>query len=327
MAISHQGSRDIRIGVVIPCYRVTKHILDVIASIPATADKIYIVDDACPDKTGEYVAAHCRDPRLHVLYHPQNQGVGGAVITGWQQALADGCDIVAKIDGDGQMDGRLLPRFVLPIIHGHADYTKGNRFYRPESLHKMPAGRLIGNALLSFVSKISSGYWHVFDPLNGYTCVSAAVLRLLPLDKISRRYFFESDMLFRLNTLQALVVDIPMQSVYADERSHLFFSRNALPFAGGYLKNFFKRIAYNYFLRDFSLASLELVFGLFFFLFGLCFGGYYWRLSIVTGEPATAGTVMVAALPLIVGFQLLMSFLNYDMSARPTRAITPLIQS
>src|SRR5690606_32001950 len=150
------------------------------------------------------------DPRVRVIRHASNLGVGGAVITGYQAAIADGMDILVKLDGDGQMDASLIPDFIEPIINGEADYTKGNRFFDLEELRSMPRIRLIGNAVLSFMTKFSSGYWNLFDPTNGFTALHADVARYLPLSKISKRYFFESDMLFRLNTLRAVVHDIPM---------------------------------------------------------------------------------------------------------------------
>jgi glycosyltransferase involved in cell wall biosynthesis len=323
METPHNASQ---FAVVIPCYRVKEHILGVIAGIPEFVNRIYIVDDACPEHTGDHVQEKAKDPRVQILRHVQNQGVGGAMITGYRQALADGCDVIAKLDGDGQMDGKLLAQFMLPVNQGQADYTKGNRFYLIESLRGMPAGRIAGNAVLSFVTKLSSGYWHVFDPTNGYTCISRTALALLPLDKISKGYFFESDMLFRLNSLRAVILDIPMQAAYHGEESNLSFMRNAGSFMKGHLANFAKRIVYNYFLRNFSLASVELLMGSALLLFGTVFGLYHWSESIATGHVATTGTVMVAVLPIIIGFQLLMSFLNYDVANQPTKPITPLLK-
>src|SRR5262249_25404382 len=150
-----------KIGVVIPCFRVRAHILDVLARIGRSVSAVYVVDDACPEKTGDLVESTVRDPRVRVLRHEANQGVGGAVMTGYREALAQGMDIVVKIDGDGQMDPALLPRFTRPIIEGSADYTKGNRFFDVASMKPMPPIRLIGNAALSFMSKLSSGYWDI----------------------------------------------------------------------------------------------------------------------------------------------------------------------
>lgn len=311
-----------RVGVVIPCYKVKASILEVIRAIPASVERIIVVDDACPERTGAHVQEHANDPRVQVLFNPQNLGVGGAVMHGYAHGLAEGLDILVKVDGDGQMPGALIPRFVAPIAQGQADYTKGNRFFNPGTLHRMPASRLFANAILSFVTKLSSGYWTIFDPTNGFTAISAPVLKQLPLEKISRRYFFESDMLFRLNTLQAVVLDIPMQAIYGEERSNLRFSENIMPFICGHIRNTLKRVFYNYYLRNFSVASLELALGALLLPFGVVYGLCHWLHSYHTLQPATAGTVMVAALSIVVGMQLLLSFINYDINATPRHPIS-----
>ena len=242
-----------------------------------------------------------------MLRHVENQGVGGAVVTGYRAALAANADIVVKIDGDGQMDPASIPDFLAPIRSGTADYAKGNRFYNPESLAQMPAIRLVGNAGLSFMCKLSSGYWHVFDPTNGYTAMSSFALRLLPLQKIEKRYFFESDMLFRLGTIRAVVCDVPMDSHYENTgTSSLSIRRTVLPFLFGHMRNFAKRIVYSYFVRDFNVASIMMLLGVPLFLFGTTFGIVRWYISGSSHMPATAGTVMIAALPIIIGLQMIL---------------------
>jgi dolichol-phosphate mannosyltransferase len=309
------------VAVVIPCYRVTRHILGVIAAVPPQVSLIVCVDDACPDNSGRHIEDGNHDPRVVVLRHETNQGVGGATITGCRAALARGARIIVKVDGDGQMDPRLIPAFVTPIADGLADYTKGNRFYRPENLAGMPWKRVAGNAALSFLSKLSSGYWNIFDPTNGYTAIHAEVLGLVPLDKLSERYFFESDMLFRLSTVRAVVLDIPMEAVYGTERSNLVINKILLLFLVGHMRNFIKRIAYSYFLRDFQIASIEWLLAPLLLGFGLVFGLEKWFTSIASGETASAGTVMLSALPIIVGLQLLLSAINFDVQSVPRRAI------
>lgn len=306
-----------KVAVVMPCYRVGTAVLEVIAAIGPQAGAVYVVDDACPEGTGDMVEARCTDPRVRVLRHTRNTGVGGAVITGYRQALADGWTVVAKIDGDGQMDPRHLPQFVKPLLEGKADYTKGNRFFRIESVQGMPLARLVGNAVLSFMAKASSGYWRNFDPTNGYTAIHAGVLRTLPLDKIAHDYFFETDMLFRLNTMGAVVRDVPMDSVYAGERSSMHIPRIIPRFLGRHAVNFAKRIVYNYFLRDFQLASLALLLGVPLLLFGVGYGLGAWIAAAAEDRVATAGTVMLAALPTLTGMQLLLLFASHDISAQP----------
>jgi dolichol-phosphate mannosyltransferase len=302
-----------KIAVVIPSYRVRDHILAVIGKIGPEVSCIYVVDDACPEHSGRFVEDNVRDPRLRVLYNERNAGVGGATLAGMKQAAADGAEVIVKIDGDGQMDPALIPSFVAIIAAGEADYAKGNRFFEPEGLVGMPLGRMIGNAGLSFLAKMSTGYWHTFDPTNGFFAIHASLIDLLPLDKIAKRYFFESDLLFRLNVMTARVVDIPMLAHYDNEVSSMQPHREIPRFAFAHMRNFGKRILYNYFVRSFSLASLELVLGLVLLLFGVIYGVAHWGFR----SPATAGTVMIAALPIIVGAQLLLAFLNYDIQSVP----------
>jgi glycosyltransferase involved in cell wall biosynthesis len=311
------------IGVVIPSYKVTQHILGVIDGIGPECSRIYVVDDCCPDSTGEFVRRNCTDPRVVVLQNPFNLGVGGAVITGYRAAIADGVDVIVKVDGDGQMNAELIPEFVRPILEGEADYTKGNRFFDLEEIHAMPKIRLFGNAALSFLTKLSSGYWDLFDPTNGYTAIHGDVARRLPFQKISQRYFFETDMLFRLNTLRAVIVDVPMDAKYGTEVSNLKISKIFGEFLFKHIRNFGKRIFYNYYLRDMSLASIELPLGILMMTSGILFGGYKWITSFEKGVATPAGTVMLAAISLLMGLQFILAFIAYDISSVPRRAIHP----
>lgn len=310
-------------AVVIPCWREKAHILGVLERIPPVVQQVFVIDDACPDGTGAFVEAECPDPRVTVLVHEQNKGVGGATVTGYRAALETDAEIIVRMDGDGQMDGRLIERLLAPIRDGHADYAKGNRFYEPASLASMPRIRLAGNAGLSFMAKFSSGYWHLFDPNNGFTAVHAEVLRILPLHLLAERWFFESDMLFRLGTVRAAVIDVPIPAVYGAETSHLSVWRAIPRFAWKHTVNSCKRFFYNYWLRDFSVASLQLVIGVAAAGFGLVFGSVNWGWSLAVGGVATAGTVMVAGLPAIVGIQLILAFLNYDVLSVPKLPLHP----
>lgn len=311
------------IAVVIPCYKVKRHVLDVISGIGPEVWRIYAVDDCCPEESGEFIKINCRDRRVVVLKNSENKGVGGAVIRGYTEAIKDGASIIVKIDGDGQMDPSLISYLTAPILAGEADYTKGNRFYYLEEIRSMPKVRLFGNAVLSFMTKLSSGYWNLFDPTNGFTAIHTYVAKNLPLTKISNRYFFETDILFRLNTIRAVVVDIPMHAKYGDEESNLKISLIIGEFLIKHCRNLIKRIFYNYYLRDMSIASIELPVGITMFLFGVIFGCYKWFSSIVGIQAATAGTVMLSALPSIFGFQLLLAFLQYDIVSIPNKPIHP----
>lgn len=317
MSQSGEKLKLLKVAVVVPCYRVADQVLRVLDAMPARVDRIFCVDDACPQKTGDKIEKECKDTRVTVLRHDANQGVGGAMVTGYKAALEAGMDIVVKVDGDGQMDPSIMPRFLAVLETGDADYCKGNRFYRVATLTGMPKGRIAGNTILSFLTKLSSGYWQVFDPTNGYTAIHAAALRLLPLEMIDRGYFFESDMLFRLNTIRAVVCDVPMTAVYRDETSRLKVHRVVAPFLIKHIRNFGKRLIYNYYIRDFNLASLEWPLGILLFGFGVIFGLSKWIATAMSGEVATAGTVMLAALPVLVGTQMLLSAFNFDIQNVP----------
>jgi glycosyltransferase involved in cell wall biosynthesis len=312
-----------RIAVVIPCYRVRDRILDVIGDIGPEVSRIYVVDDGCPEGTGAHVESACHDPRVTVLRHDRNQGVGAAVMTGYRAAIDGGADVIVKMDGDGQMAGADLPALVAPILDAEADYTKGNRFLELARLPAMPRVRITGNAVLSFLTKFSSGYWDIFDPTNGYTAVHAQVAARLPFDQIAPRYFFESDMLFRLGQLRAVVRDVPMPARYGGERSGLRLPGTIAGFSARHAANTARRLFYSYFLRDFSAASIELLLGAALLAFGVIFGAVNWVQSVAQGVGAYTGTIMLAALCVILGVQFLLAFLHFDVGRVPRDPIHP----
>jgi glycosyltransferase involved in cell wall biosynthesis len=280
---------------------------------------IFVVDDACPYGSGKLVQEKVSDSRVKVIFHEENLGVGGAMITGYKAALETDANIIVKLDGDGQMDPALIGELIAPIINGRADYTKGDRLDSLTGLWQMPSIRLIGNAGLSLLTKISTGYWNITDPTNGYTAIHKDVLKVLPLGMLSKRFFFESDMLFRLSLYRAVVWDVPMQARYGTEKSNLSIIKTLWEFPWNHFKNFHKRLFYNYYLRDVSAASIELPLGFVLWWFGLIFGIASYNQSMDTGVAATTGTVMISVVPLILGFQLLLAFVSHDVSAVPTR--------
>ena len=309
------------IAVVIPCFKVTKHILDVISKIGPEVWRIYVVDDCCPEQSGDFVKKYCKDKRVKILKNEVNKGVGGAVMHGYAESIKDGATLIVKVDGDGQMDPALIKKFALPIIEGRADYTKGNRFYDLSEINNMPGIRIFGNSILSFMSKISTGYWTIFDPTNGYTAIHAKIAEHLPFEKISNRYFFETDMLFRLNILRAKIIDIPMNAVYHDEESNLKISKILGEFLLKHLMNFLKRIFYNYYLRNLNIASFELMIGIVLLIFGSVYGTYHWIISHKLNSITPAGTVMLSAMPIILGLQFLLNFISFDISSQPNEII------
>lgn len=308
-----------KIAVVIPAYKVSNHILEVVAEIGQNIDLIYVVDDACPEQSGKLVSTKVKDKRVKVLTHKVNQGVGGAVLTGYKAALEDGAEVIVKVDGDGQMDPALIDDLVQPILSGKADYTKGNRFDSITGLRQMPGIRIFGNGALSLMTKISTGYWNVTDPTNGFTAIHRDVLKNITFGMLSKRFFFESDLLFRLSLAKAVVWDVPMESRYGTEKSNLKISRALFEFTFKHGINFHKRLFYNYYLRDMSAASIELPVGILLSWFGLIFGIVKYAESLQTGQAATAGTVMLSAVPLILGIQLVLAFISHDIASVPKR--------
>lgn len=321
MHVSKHHPRPV-VAVVIPCYRARSHILSVLSKIGPEVSNIVVVDDACPEQTGKFVEQTVNDVRITVTYLETNQGVGGAVLAGYRQAIALGATILVKIDGDDQMDPSAIPQFVEPIIDGRADYTKGNRFFDLESLKEMPFIRVVGNAGLSFITKLSSGYWKIMDPTNGYTAIDARLAAILPHDKIASRYFFESDILFRLNTFQAVVEDIPMDAFYGDEKSNLSIRKVLCQFPFQHAIRFLKRIFYTYLLRDFNAASVQLIVGSLLTASGTIFGLSRWIHYASIGGSAPTGTVLLATIQIIVGIQCLLAWITHDLNSNPQNPVS-----
>jgi dolichol-phosphate mannosyltransferase len=307
-----------KIAVVVPAYRVREHLKDVLTGIPQNIDHIIVVDDDCPELSGKE-AEKVNDARILVLYNKINLGVGGSVIVGYKKALEFDCDIIIKIDGDGQMDPSYIPALIPPLLSDEADYTKGNRFMDFKALKKMPGLRLLGNSVLSFLLKIASGYWNIIDPTNGYTAIHRRVLEKLNLDRISKRYFFESDMLINLNIMKAVVHDVAIPARYGNEKSSLNIARILFQFPPKLLKGLVKRIFFKYFVYDFNMASVYIILGIPMFLFGVVYGIIEWIDSMVSGQAKTAGTIMLIALPIIVSFQMLLQAVDIDIHSIPRK--------
>ena len=306
------------VSVVVPSYKVSKHILDVINDMPEFVNHIIVVDDKCPQNSGN-IAETSNDKRVVVCYHEINQGVGGAVVTGYKKALELNSDIVIKVDGDGQMDVAYMQKLIQPIVDEKADYTKGNRFTDFKALRQMPKIRLFGNSGLSFLVKASSGYWNMMDPTNGYTAINKHALEELDLDNLSKRYFFESDMLINLNIENAVVTDVDIPAKYGDEESSLSITKTLFGFPPKLFKGLCKRIFLKYFIYDFNMLSLYLVLGLPMILFGMSWGGFKWIEAIITNVETTTGTVMLSVLPIILGTQFLLQAIQIDMSNVPKK--------
>jgi len=310
--------RKFNLAVVIPAYHVSDTIEVVINELPDYLHHIIVVDDASPDNTSELVQSIANgDRRIVLIRHEQNQGVGGAMLTGFRKALELGAQVVVKIDGDHQMDPTHIPALVTPLLERKADYAKGNRFRDFESLQHMPLVRRIGNLGLSFLTKAATGYWNCFDPTNGYFAIRAEMLAQLPLERIDRDYFFETSMLANLYLLDAFVLDVPIAARYRGERSSLSIWRVLTQFPVKLLTTLFRRLLLRYFLFDFSMVSVYLLTGIPLILFGLIFGSIKWFQYYQLGIPAPTGTVILPTLALILGIQILLSAIEIDMNAAP----------
>lgn len=304
------------IHVVVPAFNEAAHIEQVIRTMPEWVDRIIVVDDSSTDGTANAVAA-LHDRRVALLTTPRNLGVGGATVFGYRDALEHGAEIVVKMDGDGQMPADALPALLDAILEHGADYAKGNRFLQRELVHRMPLERILGNVVLTFLTKLASGYWNVFDPQNGYTAIRVAALRLLPLDRLHRGFFFENDMLVRLNTHNFRVVDVPMAPVYQGEQSHLSIPVVLSTFPLLLLGRFFSRVLDKYVVRDFSPIALFLFLGLASLLFGVVVGAGLWLHASSTGRPTPTGSIILVLLALVVGFQLCLQAIVLDIQATP----------
>jgi dolichol-phosphate mannosyltransferase len=315
------------IAAVIPCYRVEKEIESVLQAVPSYIKHILVVDDASPDSTADLVTASAKeDERVLLIRHVSNQGVGGAMVTGYRKALELGAQLVVKIDGDAQMDMADLPRLLQPLIEGRADYTKGNRFRDFVSLQKMPFIRRVGNMGLAFLAKAATGYWHTFDPTNGFNAIRSEVLAQLPLDKIDHTYYFETSMLANLYLLGAVVKDVPMPARYQGEASSLIIHRVLFEFPLKLISTFVRRLVLKNFIFDFSMGSIYLLAGLPLLIFGLSFGIYKWIQYASIGIPAPTGTVMLPTLSVLLGIQLLLSAIEIDLRSVPTEPISNPLQ-
>ncbi len=305
-----------KIGVVVPAYRAANEIEGVLAEIPVEVDRVYVIDDASPDDIPAALR-RVHDPRVSLIRHEANQGVGGATVSGFRAALESGDDIVVKCDGDGQMDPRQIPRLVAPLVSGLADYAKGNRFHHFGELRSMPFSRFLGNVALTFFTKAASGYWHVLDPVNGFIGIRAETLRQLPLHRVSKRYFFETDLLIRLNVIEATVFDVPLPARYGDEGSSLSVFRSLFTFPPRLLAGLCRRLFWRYLFYDVSPVAIFGFLGLALALFGVVFGLYEWIKYALAGVTAPVGTIMFAVLPLIIGFQLLLQAIVLDIQSTP----------
>jgi dolichol-phosphate mannosyltransferase len=320
------GVERARIAVVIPAYRVAAQIERVVLGIPHWVQHVIVVVDASPDDTYQRVCAlrERGHERLVVLRHETNRGVGGAMQTGFREALRLGASIVVKMDGDDQMDPAQLPALIAPLVAGQADMTKGNRYASAASVRSMPLVRIMGNAGLTFLVKAASGYWNIFDPANGFVALRREALESLAIERLPERYFFESGLLIELGIRRAVVADVNMPARYADERSSLSIGRTLLGFPPRLLWGLIRRVFWRYFVHDFSPVSLFLVSGLALFLSGTIYGAArWWQLNVQDDAFAPTGEIVAVAMAVLLGVQLLLQATVLDITGVPRTPIAP----
>jgi hypothetical protein len=309
------------IGVIIPYYNAAKHIENVVAKLPSYISKIIIVDDCGKEAIPEtLVKQSTLSDRIVIVKNEKNLGVGGATKHGFQKAIELELEYAIKVDADDQMDSSYIPDLLRPLIEGKAEYAKGNRFKDFKALRQMPFIRKIGNLGLSFLIKAASGYWNNFDPTNGFFAIKVDLLKQLNFENIHRDYYFESSLIAELYFQDARIKDVSMPANYGDEKSSMQVWKIPFIFIPKLTKTFLKRIFKSYFIYDFNIASVYLLFGFPMFLFGVIYGIYNWVHYATLGEFTPTGTIMLVTVSLILGFQLLLQSIQFDISKAPKSA-------
>jgi glycosyltransferase involved in cell wall biosynthesis len=302
------------VAVVVPAFDEERLIGTTLGGIPEFVDQVFVVDDASNDATAERARSN-GDVRVEVISHERNQGVGAAILTGYRRALAAGIDVTCVMAGDNQMDPADLEAIAGPVARGEADYAKANRLFTGRAWELIPHTRYLGNAVLSLLTKIASGYWHVADSQSGYTAIALETLELLDLDRIYDRYGFPNDMLVHLNVINARVRDVPSRPVYGIGESSGIRLRRVVPSISWLLtKAFFWRMREKYVIRDFHPLVFFYVFGLLFLVIGAALGLTVTVLRVL-GNELTVATVVLVALLLIAGLLFTLFAMLFDMES------------
>ena len=305
---------SVKITAVVPAYKASTTISEVVSQLENFVDHVVVVDDACPEGTAD-VLSNNKSKKLIVFKRKENGGVGAATKDAIRIALENGADIVVKVDADLQMPTEKIPELIQPLKDNSADFSKGNRFDSPEDLEHMPKKRLIGNAGLSLISKFTTGYWSVSDPTNGFFAMTSKLANKLVWEKISDDYFFESDLLFRLRLANARISQMQMKAIYDGEKSSLRPLKIMFPFLYRHNKNLFKRMIYMYYVRELNLGSFYYPLGIILFVIGIIAG--IQAIQQASVGPVGTGTVVLSSLTLILGSQFLLQFVSVDMNSEP----------
>jgi glycosyltransferase involved in cell wall biosynthesis len=304
-----------RVAVVVPAYEEEQLIAETLRGIPDFVDRIYVVDDASPDATAERARA-LADARVQVIVHERNGGVGAAIVTGYERARDERVDVTCVMAGDNQMDPSELANLAGPVARGDVDYTKANRLITGEAWKLIPRSRYLGNAVLSLLTKIASGYWHVADSQAGYTALSLAALDRLDLERIYRRYGFPNDMLVHLNVVSASVRDVPSRPIYGvGERSGIRIHNVAPRIAWLLFKGFWWRMKEKYVIRDFHPLVFFYALGTLMTVLGLLLGVVVAVSRLFFGNEITTPTIVLVALLLISGTQFVLFGMWFDQES------------
>lgn len=308
-----------KIAVIIPYYNAANHILKVIESMPSYVDSIILVNDCSKDKLPKEEILNSINKNCVVFFEktPVNLGVGGATKVGFNKSLSIKSDYTIKVDADNQMDLSYLPSLLIPLINNEFEVVKGNRFNDLKALKRMPIVRRFGNLVLSFLIKMATGYWNNFDPTNGFFAIKNSTLNTIEIDKLSNRYYFETSLISRLYFEKASIKDVSMPAIYNDEESNMKVWKMPFLFIKNLTVTFVKRILKEYFLYNFNVASLFIIVGFPLFLFGVIYGVYSWWYYSSKNIFAPTGTIMLITLTVILGFQLLLQAIQYDVANAP----------
>jgi glycosyltransferase involved in cell wall biosynthesis len=303
-----------RVAVVVPAYDEERLVGETLRGIPDFVDRIYVVDDASRDATAAR-ADEVGDRRVEVVRHERNAGVGAAIVTGYRRALEEGIDVTCVMAADNQMDPVELPDLAGPVARGEVEYAKANRLFSGEAWKVIPRTRYLGNAVLSLLTKIASGYWHVADSQAGYTAISRNALGRLDLDRVYQGYGFPNDMLVHLNVQNARVRDVPSRPIYdVGEQSGIRLRRVVPRISWLLFKGFWWRMAQKYVIRDFHPLVFFYAFGVLMTVAGLTLGVLEVVLRIL-GNEITPATIVLVAVLLIAGLQLTLFAMWFDMEA------------
>ena len=305
-----------KLGVVVPCYMGGDITIKLISEILEYADQIVLVDDKCPLNTGRKLLKANLSKNIHIIFNEKNIGVGGSTKKGFQWLLNTDCEIILKMDADYQMNPYDIPKMCNPIIRNQCDATKGNRFSNFDKLIKMPKIRLLGNTFLSYLAKLSTGYWEIFDPTNGFIAFRVEALKEIDLQKTDNRFFFETELLFRCVLKELIIKNVAIDAKYTNNYSSLKPLKEIFPFLFKNIKLLFKRIIYQYYLLDFNVGSIELLLSIIFTFLSIIIGIYLILASNITRELASSGTVSIFTILSIISVQFFLSFIYYDCSTK-----------